>query len=361
MTTCTPEGFNLSQATDSSQSITTNYLPMGLTQIIQDPGLNCISAMCSRSASSNVTYTDSNNVTTEYKANKLWIIGGAPGSNDKLHNVQGCPTGELIIQNFDTNGDKVLYMCYLLNLVGDVIPGGQVDSIFQAVQDNATTLTVNLNSDIYAKSAPQAKYIQYTSAITNPGSMVVIYTNPISISMTQIMTLQNNIASFDMYNKIYSIIGQGTPGQWMECDYVPIDSEEVSSFNLPLASGILETQAQQSSFKTIMMFIVFALLVAMAYAIIPSAYLFIIHLVFGKTFLTEEEKTDRVYYVDLALTILFGAIPVILVLIGAFGDLSNSGQILLVGITMGILYTIGYIIIQSKKMDKKFIPELDVK
>jgi heme/copper-type cytochrome/quinol oxidase subunit 4 len=359
MTTCTKDGFNLSQTKDTSKSLTMNYLPMGLTDIVQEPALNCISAMCSRSASSNITYTE-NNVTTEYKANKLWIVSAASGSQYKLHNVQGCPSGELIIQNFDTNGDKVLYICYLLNLVSDTIPGCQIDTIFQAVKDNKTTNTVDLNSDIYRRDDPQAEFIQYNSVDLNPGKTVIVYTNPIDINSTQLMTLQNNLANFDMYNKTYSIIGKDVPGQWMECEYAPIDSTETAAFNLPLASEILESQAQQNSFKTIMMFIVFAILTALTYVIIPDSYLFIISMVFGKKFLSQADKEDRVYYVDFALTVVFGIIPLILILTGTFSDAENSALQLLIGITGAIFYTVCYIIIQSKKMNKAFIPGLDI-
>lgn len=356
----TKDDFNLSQAKDTSKSIAMNYLPMGLSSIVNMPVMNCISAMCSRSASSNITYTE-NNITTEYKANQLWIIGGAPGSTYNLHNVQGYPSGELIVKNMDTNGDKILYTCFLLNLIGETIPGSQINRLFQAVQDSKTTLdNFDLTSDIYAKDDPQAEFIQYNSVTLNSGTTVIIYTNPINISMNEIATLQNNLGNFDMYNKNYSIIGRDVPGQWMECDYVPIDSEEVAAYNLPLASGILESQAQQNSFKTIMMFIVFAMLVALAYGIIPAAYLFLIHLVFGKGFLSQANKEDRVYYVDFALTLIFGIIPVILILVGAFGDSGNSGLQLLVGITGAIFYTVCYIIIQSKKMNPDFIPGLNI-
>jgi len=359
MSSCTSDGFNLSQSKDPSISIAMNYLPMGLSGIIQESDLNCISAMCARSSSSNVTYTE-NSVTTEYKANKLWIVGGAPGSRYKLHNVQGCPSGELIIQNYDTNGDKVLYMCYLLNLVSETVPGNQVDSIFQAVKNNKTTITVDLNNDIYAKSDPQAEFIQYTSKDFSPGTTVIVYTNPINMTMTELGALQNNIGNFDMYNKSYSIVGKDTPGEWMECDYVPIDSDEVAAYNLPLASGILETQSQQSSFKTIMMFIIFAILVSVAYVIVPSAYLFLINLAFGKSFLTDADKKDRVDYVDGILTVIFAVIPVIMIMIGAFSNLSDAGNVLLAGIVMAILYTICYVIIQSKKMSGDFIKGLNI-
>jgi hypothetical protein len=96
----------------------------------------------------------------------------------------------------------------------------------------------------------------------------------------------------------------------------------------------------------------------MAYVIIPSAYVFLAKLLYGDGFVTTAQKQKYIRTLDMALTALFGVIPVILVLVGSFSDLSSAGSLLLGGITMGILYTIGYIIIQSKQMDSAFISDL---
>lgn len=355
-------GFNPNQTPDNSQSITVNYPAMGLTAIMNDPVNSYITALCSKSSTSNVSYTNAQG-TTEYKANKLWIVSNASGTNNQLHNVQGTmPNGELIIQNFDTNGSKVLYMCFLLSLTSADFQNGQIDNLLNTASLEASMQTVTLNADINAKPDPTAKYIVYTSSKLGPGATVVIFTQPIYVTSVNLMALQNNVGLFDMAAATSAVIPTSVAGSWMECDYVPIGTDEVTTFNLPMGSGLMNDIASFGSFRTIVMFIVFFFICAFAYAIIPIAYS---SLAARMLFLQKlgpsapnNLKRDRIWYMDVVLTIIFGVLSIVLIGIGAFADpsvVANTSTLLLSGFCIGVIYIIGYIIIQSKKISGRFI------
>ena len=244
-------GFIINKAEDSAKSININYLPMGLSQIEKT---NDVSAWCQPSSSSNVTY-NVNNVATEYKADKLWIVGTS--SDSTIHHINGInnATNELIIRNKNTNGDKTLYMCYLLNIVPSSPTESQIDAIFKKANEggDSKTITVDLNSAIMQRNDPNAKYIEYTSSLGNDVT-VILYTRPLDVLSVEMLDLsngQNNL--FDWAPANYNIIGAPAPGDWMECDYVPIDSDEVAAYSLPVSSGLVQESSANNSLKTMMM------------------------------------------------------------------------------------------------------------
>ena len=381
---CGPTGiFNLNNvAPNAAESVTLNYLPMGISALDYNTESNWITGLCSRSSAPNITYTNEQNQTIHYYANKLWIVGESNIPNEStctLHRFSGGnlpnmvtvssspssdstgnrPTGELIIENFSEDGSRVLYMCFLLIYVGEnAPPGGQIDQIFGAIQNNQTEITVDFNHDIFGNIDPNANYLEYKSSQLNSGSEVIVYMNPIRIGSALVNALQNNLAAFDMFNANFTLIPISVPGNWMECEYVPIDSEEVAAYNLPLASGILETQSNQNSLKTILIFIVFAILSAVAYAVVPDGYLFLVDMVIGRDYKTPSEKAQTVFWIDVVLSGIIMITAITLVMVGAFANpakVANTGTILTAGLTMSILFVLCYIIIQSKKQDEKFL------
>ena len=361
--------FNILQTPNTNESVTLNYLPMGLSGVMLDPTNKWVTGMCSRSTSPNVVYTDSQNVTRNYYAQRLWIVGGSTGTTYPLQsftgfasgelNANGTPTAEVIIQNFSEDGENLLYTVFLLSYVGtSAPPGGQIENIFNTIENKQTEVTVNLNSDIFGNVDPNAVYLQYTSKELGPGSNVIVYSNPIRVGSTMVEILQNNLGLFDMYASDYNIIPLSVPGQWMECDYVPIDSEEVAAYNLPLASEVLTESGNNSSIKTIMMFMIFAVLCGIAYSIVPSVYLYLVELVLGHTYMTSYSANQRIYRLDLFISVLFCVPAVVLICVGAFGDpqkIPNTGTLLTTGLTLAIFYTLCFVIVESKKSSGTFL------
>lgn len=356
--------FDLTKDVDTSKSIKINYMPMGITGIIYDDTNHWITAQCERGASSNVTYSDSG-VTKEYKVDKLWIVSNKNGAgNTPLQQVTGKEyNAELFIRNLDTNNNDPMYTCFLLNVVDPGPENSQIDGIVRAATakpDPITSLNVDLNADIFRISDDDAKYIQYKSS---NGRTVFVYSEPIKVTaVVAIFTLENNMSLFDMSASDYSLIGSPVPGDWMECDYVPIDGEEATSYNLPIVSGIVQDQSANSSLKTMIMFILFIIFMGISYTIIPTAYMYTAKIIFDFTDVeTSDDQKSQLKSINIGLSVLIAGTALILFFIGAgvFGNtdnIPNASLLLLIGMSLGIFYMIGYIILQSKTAADKEWP-----
>lgn len=348
-------GFDLTQEIDTSKNISVNYLPMGITSIMRDSTNNWISGLCGRGSSSNITYM-SDGITKEYKADKLWIVSNQDGTTP-LHNIRGIQyNAEVFIRNVDMNNGDPIYMCFLLNVSDVGIQTGQIDGIVRAAVSDPpiSSLSIDLNADIFRKSAPNAKFIHYKSVNKGSGRDVFIYTEPISVTTVAILGLQNNFELFDMTGSPYDIIQSAAPGDWMECDYVPIDSEEVATYNLPIASGLVQDQSANQSLKTMVMFILFILFTMIGYTIIPTAYYYTVKNIFE--YLEIIESKDQTAYekkISTALAVITSLVALISLLYGMGYD---SSSMLLFGMCLGIFCMLGIIIIKSKYATNKGWP-----
>lgn len=336
-------GFDLNKTVDTTKSIKLNYLPIGLNNIVFDSSNNKIAATCEYSSSSNVTYVE-NQTTVEYKAKQIFIVGKA--KDTKINMINGIESdGQLIIKNINANGDKILFTCFPLVVTNPGPRSGGIDSIIQTATSgsSATTLTVDFQKDIFIKEVPDLKYIQYTSTLANKAN-VIIFAAPISIISVYLKELENNTNLFNLQPNIYSIISPPVPGEWMECDYVPIDSADMESqnFELPIQSGIVQQAAAHDSLKTMFLYIMFLLFTGLSYTIIPLSYKYVLKLVFD--FNGDVQDPGRLRTMgkfDMITRIL---LITLIVLFFALGE-----QYILYGIILMIITLLGYIIISSRK------------
>ena len=271
--------FNLNKTTDGTKSITLNYLPLGLNNILFSDSDKNITATCEDSSSSNITFVE-NNVSTEYKAKKIYIVGTA--NNTKVNMISGVASdGQLIIRNANANGDKILYTCFPLVVTNPGPRNSGIDAIIQTATSGTTktSLSVDFNADIFAKEVPELRYVEYTSNLGN-SAKVVTFAAPISIISVYLKALENNTNLFNIQPDSYSILTPPVPGEWMECDYVPIDSEEVEAYNLPVSSSLVQDSAAHNSLKTMFMYILFLIFTGLSYTMIPLVYKYILKLVF---------------------------------------------------------------------------------
>ena len=333
--------FNLNKTADGTKSITLNYLPIGLNNILFSDANKYVTASCEVSSSSNVTFVE-NNVSTEYKAKKIYIVGTA--NNTKINMISGVPSdGQLIIRNTNANGDKILYTCFPLVVTNPGPRNSGIDAIIQTATSGTTssTLSVDFNSDIFAKEVPDMKFVEYTSNLGN-SAKVVTFGHPISIISVYLKSLENNTNLFNLQPDEYSILIPPVPGEWMECDYVPIDSEEVEAYNLPVSSSLVQDSAAHNSLKTMFMYILFLIFTGLSYSIIPLIYKYILKLVFEFTgTIIRNEQMKKMGYFDLVMRILLITITILFFMFG--------GQYILYGVLIAIATLLGYIIISSKK------------
>lgn len=355
------QGFNLSKTHDTSQSVYVNQLPLGLTNLFYDRNNGYITATCSQTSSSNITYT-TNGKPVEYKATKLWIVGDQDPTNP-LHVINGQSpfAGELIIEHTSTTGNETLYLCYPLKYT-KTSTNGEVDKILNNYSDPklAGTMALDISKDISAASKTTMVtpvYVQYNSTKISKAN-VLVYTNPLIISSQTIGGLKNTNPPIDMFPSDianHNIIPLTVPGDWMECDYVPIDSEEVATLNVPLDSSAIKTGRTMSSIQTILLFIIFFFSFYFSYLILPEVYSTLAKRIIGNNVSTDI-SISKIYRMDLIVSAVFIVLSIILIWYGAFADIANSGDYLLAGFSIGMIYTIGYTIIQSKKMSNKKFP-----
>jgi len=241
-------------------------------------------------------------------------------------------------------------MCYLLKNVTTVSTNSQIDAIYsKAVSGGSNnTLTTNLQSAINQQNDQNAKYIEYTSSLGNDVT-VILYTKTLNVS--GVVGLSNDQTnSFDWSPTDYNIIGAPAPGDWMECDYVPIDSEEVTTYSLPLNSGVVGDASASSSLKTMVMFILFMVFTGISYTAIPLAYRYLVEYIFK--FMEKVNPVEQRQFlgkIDAGLAFFIGGTAVILLYLGAFTDYTDAPMYLLVGMCLGIAALLSYIILQSKK------------
>jgi len=331
--------FNLSKPVDTSKSISFNYTHIELKNILLNTDDKNITAECETSPSSHVTFTD-NNIKSEFKARSVCIVGTA--DETKVNQISGfASNGQLIIKNVDTGNDEVLFMCFPLVVTNPGPSNSSIDALIQAGVSHTQTLSADFNADIFAKEIPEVKYVEYTSNLGN-AARVVTFAHPISIISNDLMALANNTNFFDLQPSEYSILTPSTPGEWMECDYVPIDSEEVETYNLPVSSSLVQDSAAHNSLKTMFMYILFLLFTGMSYSVIPAIYKYILSFLFIN--LGTTGQSARKIFMDRFDTIMRVSLLILIIIFFAIGQ-----QFILYGIVISIVTLLGYIIISSKK------------
>ena len=358
-------GFNLKQTEDTTKSVIFNYLPIALTQLNRDDTNKFITANCSQSSTSNVTYTE-NNIPTEYKANKIWIISNGTFSSFKspMNQINGINSdSQLIIRNMNSNGDKTLFMCFPLIVKNPGPSRGVIDSIIRAETQNISQLTVDFNNDIRRNQTSGTKFIEYTSTKGNKAT-VLMYGNAIEILSESVKDLENNVDLFNIQPSKYNIIGAPVPGEWMECDYVPIDSEEVASYNLPVSSQLVQDSSATNSLKTMVMFIIFILITMTCFSVIPAAYIFILQFVFNYSqSVNPIDQKHMMNKFNQIIMIIFGIVILGCFYIGVFANpdsYPNYAQYLLWGIVLSVVIGVCYLILESKKSMSKNWPIDDI-
>ena len=171
----------------------------------------------------------------------------------------------------------------------------------------------------------------------------------ISVSMYTLRTPvgNNTLAGWPYYaftaTTAYNTILATQPGQWMECDYVDVDSDNVA---VTLSSGKVQDDAAYNSLRTMMMYILFIIFTAFSYTLIPQIYILMLKAFFAFMEAETKGKQSRAMEsFDFGALIFFFALCFLFIIIGV----NQSPLLLLYGVCLGILTMLGHIIIKSKK------------
>ena len=345
-------GFDLTKAPDDTESVSLNLTSMGLTSIYYDTDKQYISALVDSSSTSNVTYT-SNNKSVEYKAKKIFLIGSQ--GNTSINQIKGVTNnvGQLVVQTENTNGDKTLYLCiplYVSRITIQNAPKNDIDTMFQYAQSSgsATQLTANFQKTIDFYSSDATVYVIYTSSINNAKIVTLGFSIPIISALLN--ALQNNLNIYNPNPSDYTICRPPVPGEWMECDYVDIDSDEVTSYNLPVGSGLVQDNAAYSSLRTMMMYILFIMFTGLSYTLIPHIYIFMLKSLFNVLDVKNPSaQTKQMGNFDGGMLFLTVGLALSFIIIGVISTSSIAPLLLLYGVLIGICVLLGHIIITSKK------------
>lgn len=346
--------FDLTQTPDTKKSVLFDYPQTTVHNINLNDSEYLQCDFSTGGASSNIVYTESN-VTSNFKSNQLRIYGVLfPKLVKTIEH-----TGTLVIKNTPTtNNPPNVYMCFLLRTNPIAVPTG-IDNLMSPLANPNPSLYLN---NLIKPETGTNQYIVYTGKDKNRNeTTMIIYTSPISVAAQPFKSTASDWIGL-VEPVSYSIVSKNSDGEWMECDYAPMDSDEVvTTYNIPIQSSVLKDSKTFDSFRTLIMFMVFLMLCIFSYLIIPSVYLAVIAKLLtavGGNSISSGEKKTWILYIDIAISAVFGITGLILLCVGAFAnpdEVKNTGDILLSGFIISIIFVISYIVIQSKKMTGKFI------
>jgi hypothetical protein len=348
--------FDIEQTPDLRKSVTFDFPQMSVNDIQLNDGKYLEGSVSGGGSSANVVYSN-NNIVLNFETESIRIYGILfPGLSKIEHK------GTLVIKNIPmTNSPPDVYMCFLLNTKPNI--PNDIDNIITSTStESSKNLFLN---NIIKPDTGTNKYIVYEGKDkSNNETTVIIYTSPIFVN-----TMSFTSTSSDWIKVVgplsYSIVesAEYAGGEWMECDYAPMHSDEViTTYNIPIQSSILQDSSKMESFRTIIMFMVFLMLCIFSYLIIPSLYLAVVLKLVnfgssGKTLYGEPLK-KKILYIDIGISAVLGITGLVLLCVGAFSNpdkLKTTGEILLAGFAISIIYIISYVVVQSKKMTGKFI------
>jgi hypothetical protein len=346
-------GIDLTKEPEQNQSIVVNYPKLNVTGINTNNGDFVSATYFNNSSTQNITYT-MKSIKNTYKAKEIRVYGKL------FEGIAINYNATMVIKNSkDTNSEDV-YMCFLLT-TNRISQPTEIDKLLTALQSSTK---IDINATINPKAGSD-QYIVYDSKNFMGPCKVVIYTSPIRI----VTPTESFITTTDWFTDISTdktktnlvINSENMSDQpWMVCENVNIDSDEmITTYNLPIDSPIMKEYGTVDSFKTMVMFIVFFFICMFSYLIIPSVYLMIIKKIIGSSKPPGMGVKDFIFYIDFVLSVVLGGVGLILICVGAFSDpevVKNTGDILLSGFVISIIFIISYIIIQSRKMTGAFVP-----
>jgi len=364
--------LNIDQEVDTTQSVFYNFNNLPLTNILLNntnasEGNNTfIQAKVTPTSSSNLTYTN-NNVSSEYQATDIYINGSDDGSVvPQITGIQSPQQGQLIIINTlvgSSGGPSTIKMIFPLIVTSVQGEQNDLDLVFRSAQPMSTetdgttqtnttggSVTINIQKTLDQQISADTKYFIFDEEEgNNLSNKVVIFGGIyyiISVSMFTLKTLySSSLNGWPSYTipDTYNTILATQPGQWMECDYVDVDSDNVA---VTISSGMVQDNAAYNSLRTMMMYILFIIFTAFSYTLIPQIYILMLKAFFAFMEAETKGKQSRAMEsFDLGALIFFFVLCFLFIIIGV----NQSPLLLLYGVCLGILTMLGHIIIKSKK------------
>lgn len=370
--------FNIDQEVDTTQSVYYNFNNLPLTNILLNntnaivsdsttaPNNTFIQADVTETSSSNLTYTQGT-VSSEYRSTAIYIIGSSDGSMvPQITGIQSPQQGQLIIKNTlvsqSSTNPETIKMIFPLIVTSVAAEQNDLDLVFRSAQPmsitdasgnkqtntNGGSATINIQKTLDEQIKADTKYFIFDDT----DGKVVIFGGIYYIISVSMYTLRTPYYADDSLfpasytftdTTAYNTILATQPGQWMECDYVDVDSDNVA---VTLSSGKVQDDAAYNSLRTMMMYILFIIFTAFSYTLIPQIYILMLKAFFAFMEAETKGKQSRAMEsFDLGALIFFFVLCFLFIAIG----INQSPLLLLYGVCLGILTMLGHIIIKSKK------------
>ena len=360
--------INTNQSPDNTINITYNYYSINCENTqssIDISGLTFISATYLGLLNHpNVMYLENGKTPLYYQATNLYVYG-------KVHNIPNIDyDGELIIQHLPTvSNNTKLYTCFLLkknpftsfsfsnNSINTLLEslhnlGQAADynslSMNDYIQSNGTKVIVYNSID---KNKNQCKVIINTDVIPidqdltqlsfNASKLFIPFPNTNSTKITTANLIDKKQEGFTI-NANKELISDGYDNDIFECDFLPVGTDTVTTFSIPVGSSYATDTANQEFLMLVVNYILGFIIFIAIFFLAP---LFYNELMLKYICIWDFCKTPlRIFggytWLDFFLTTGFIVSTIILVILGV----NNSNDTLkVVGVFLPFVFIIGYL------------------
>jgi hypothetical protein len=365
MTTTTP--FDISQTPSTTDSVQVQFPPSTLTSVAYTNNMISGSIQTDSASTANVTVMKNNFPVNSFVATRFYIVGNA--KNDATvelttfkqgpDDVKGYLTdlkasqlyGELVIEGTDMNTSDKMRLCFLL-FTNPLITSG-VGSLVNLLQSSSKSQPQNVDfggaisgalTDAKKTAGVQRSYITYSLDTYT----YIISTVPINVNATLIFSNSFNLGASRVSS--YAVVNIDDEDTWMECDYVPLGTDQVATMmQIPLGS-VSDLDSEQS-FRQIILFLVFLVFILAFYFVIPPLY---------QMFLWKLANNDQnamcnvMKYLDWGYNLVLGVLWFILLWVGVTSTDTNAPNVLSAGIVIGVMHLITYGTIMVSKYNPNF-------
>jgi len=352
------EPFNFKKGNPSSYEIEYNYYRIPLMNIQKNTTHvdNYMSANFVGTVNQpNVKITKT--VPEQFQAKRIYVFG-------RLHQIDGVEyDGEIVIENCSITSADVVYTCFLLKTDPYVFR----NNIDEFLQNPIPELHLNLNH--FLGNSPNLIVYNSIKGGANGGSARVIVNTDIIPITSNLSGYSWNTTLFDTaapkkYDVLISaniegftvVDANGRPvsnyhvgntkgdGDIMECDIIDVESDMVTTYNLPIGSDVAKSNSTLTSLTTVVVF-VFSVSMSMLVFLIsyPIYDLLRSNKMFGKLFVPDPSSYLSFMKINtpfsIRITILFFIIIIILLSTGFSQD---NITLITVALYLVIIYVIPY-------------------
>ena len=364
----TTNPFDISISPSPTESVQIQFAPSTVTEVLYNDKIIVGTLQTDSKSASNVTTLQNNFAVNSFVATKFYIVGNSQGdttdaqltsfqkgSSNYLFDIAQAPAyAELVIEGTDLKENSAkMRICFLL--FTSTVPTAGASSLTALLQSNVDNpvTTVDFGSAITSAftavktnavvEAVEMKYVKFVKdQITYIISTVPIYVNA-TLYFNNKFNLGNTTNSYTVIN----VVDNET---WMECDYVPLGMDQVTTM-MQVPIGSVSDLDSEQSFRQIILFLVFLAFIVFFYFVIPPIYKMILWKIAENK---QNEMCKVMKYFDWAIMIIFSLLWFILGWVGVFSTEKSASDVLHAGIVIGVMHFITWGTIMTSKLNPNF-------